>query len=182
MNKLTHFLQNEFKNTPDLITKTININHFNIIYIMYIETISSSNRVNDYILKELVNNKDKINKNNIESFIAGPNCVQVENKDKCQYYLTNGYTLVIIKDKIIAVETKADLTRAIEGSTVESSINGPKDSFTENIQTNIGLIKRRIKSNTLKTENKVIGRKTLTAISLLYFEDITDRKIINNIK
>lgn len=182
MNKLTHFLQNEFKNTPDLITKTININHFNIVYIMYLETISSSNRVNDYILKELVNNKDKINKNNIESFIAGPNSVQVENKDKCKYYLTNGYTLVIIKDKIIAVETKADITRAIESSKVESSINGPKDSFTENIQTNIGLIKRRIKSNTLKTENKVIGRKTLTAISLLYFEDITDKKIIKNIQ
>ena len=181
MNKIINRLQNEFNKSPDLVIKSITINIFKKIYIAYLETVSSSNKVNDYILKNLILKKDNITKGNIASFIAAPNTLEIKNTDKCEFYLTNGFSLVIIDNKILAIETRADINRAVSDSQVESSINGPKDAFTENIQINIGLIKRRIKSSTLKTENRTIGRKTLTNISVLYFEDIADKKLVDNI-
>ena len=181
MNKIINRLQNEFNKSPDLVIKSITINIFKKIYIAYLETVSSSNKVNDYILKNLILKKDNITKGNIASFIAAPNTLEIKNTDKCEFYLTNGFSLVIIDNKILAIETRADINRAVSDSQVESSINGPKDAFTENIQINIGLIKRRIKSSTLKTENRTIGRKTLTNISILYFEDIADKNLVNNV-
>ena len=181
MNKIINRLQNEFNKSPDLVIKSITINVFKKIYIAYLETVSSSNKVNDYILKNLILKKDNITKGNIASFIAAPNTLEIKNVDECEFYLTNGFSLVIIDNKILAIETKADINRAVSDSQVESSINGPKDAFTENIQINIGLIKRRIKSSTLKAENRTIGRKTLTNISVLYFEDIADKKLVDNI-
>ena len=181
MNKIINSLQNEFNKSPDLVIKSITINIFKKIYIAYLETVSSSDKVNDYILKNLILEKDNITKSNIASFIAAPNTIDIKNTDECEFYLTNGFSLVIIDSKILAVETRADINRAVSDSQVESSINGPKDAFTENIQINIGLIKRRIKSSTLKTENRTVGRKTLTNISVLYFEDIADKKLVDNI-
>lgn len=181
MNKIINRLQNEFNKSPDLVIKSITINIFKKIYIAYLETVSSSDKVNDYILKNLILEKDNVTKGNIVSFIAAPNTLEIKNADECEFYLTNGFSLVIIDNKIFAVETKADINRAVSDSQVESSINGPKDAFTENIQINIGLIKRRIKSSTLKAENRTIGRKTLTNISVLYFEDIADKKLVDNI-
>ena len=181
MNKIINRLQNEFNKSPDLVIKSITINIFKKIYIAYLETVSSSDKVNDYILKNLILKKDNITKGNIASFIAAPNTLEIKNVDECEFYLTNGFSLVIIDNKILAIETKADINRAVSDSQVESSINGPKDAFTENIQINIGLIKRRIKSSTLKAENRTIGRKTLTNISVLYFEDIADKKLVDNI-
>lgn len=181
MNKIVTRLQNEFSKTPDLIIKDINLNLFKTIYVVYLETVTGSDKVNDYILKNLILKKDKITVKNLSSYLAGPNTKKIENEDECEFYLTNGFTLIILDNDIYTIETKADINRSISASDIEPSINGPKDSFTENIQINLGLIKRRIKSSTLKADTKVIGRKTQTTINILYFEDIVDENLIKNI-
>ncbi len=178
MNKIVDRLKKEFNKTPDLIIKEIQINLFNIVYVLYLETVSGSNKVNDYILKNLITSKDKINKYNIKSFLAGPNTKTIKNADEIEYFLTNGFTIVILKNNIYAVETRADINRSVANADVEKAINGPKDSFTENYQINLGLIKRRLKSHNLKIENRVIGRKTSTQVGLLYFDDIVEEEAV----
>lgn len=181
MNKIVERLKKEFSKTPDLIVKEIKLNMFNTLFIIYLETVSSSNKVNDYILKNVIDNKDKINKNNFQNYLAGPNTKRIDKYDKIEYFLTNGFTIVILKDNIYGVETRADINRAVANADIETSINGPKDSFTENYQINIGLIKRRLKSHNLKIDNRVIGRKTSTQVGVLYFEDIADQELVQNI-
>ena len=181
MNKIVERLKKEFSKTPDLIIKEIKLNMFNTLFIIYLETVSSSNKVNDYILKNVIDNKDKINKNNFQNYLAGPNTKRIDKYDKIEYFLTNGFTIVILKDNIYGVETRADINRAVANADIETSINGPKDSFTENYQINIGLIKRRLKSHNLKIDNRVIGRKTSTQVGVLYFEDIADQELVQNI-
>lgn len=181
MNKIVKRVQDEFKKNPDLITKEIPISMFDSIWCIFLETVSGSDKVNDYILKSLIANKEKINKNNLDSFLAGPNTTQILEVDQIEFYLTNGFTVIILKDQIFAIETKADLTRSINISDVEPSINGPKDAFVENYQTNIGLIKRRLKSCSLKIENRIVGRKTSTQVGVLYFDDIADKGLVKNI-
>ena len=181
MNKIVERLKKEFSKTPDLIVKEIKLNMLNTLYVIYLETVSGSNKVNDYILKNVIDNKDKINKNNFQNYLAGPNTKRIDKYDKIEYFLTNGFTIVILKDNIYGVETRADINRAVANADIETSINGPKDSFTENYQINIGLIKRRLKSHNLKIDNRVIGRKTSTQVGVLYFEDIADQELVQNI-
>ena len=164
MNEIIKILNNIKENSPDLIIKKINNK-----YIAYLETVSSSDKVNEYILKLISKNK-----------VFGPNA-KIINKEDLFTYLINGFTAVIYKNKIIVIETKADITRSVDIPNSEPSLTGPKDSFTENYQVNIGLIKRRIKDKNLKITNFNLGRRSKTIIGLLSINDITDQNLINNI-
>ncbi len=183
-NKILARIQKEFQNCPDLIIKQIDLNKNDTIYIAYLESVSGSDKVNDYILKNLsFLSSEKIkNVQDFQSLIPAPNTVEIDDLDKIEFYITNGFTIVILHDLIFALETKADINRGIPEPTSEPTIIGPKDGFTENIQINLGLVKRRIKSHTLKSDSLVIGRKTTTMINLLYFDDITDNENLDYIK
>ena len=49
------------------------------------------------------------------------------------------------EEKAFALETKANLNRAISEPSTENTVRGARDSFVEDFQINIGLIKKRIK-------------------------------------
>ena len=64
----------------------------------------------------------------------------------------------------------------------ELSLSGPKDSFIENIDTNLNLIKKRIKSNKLKVDNLNIGKYTKTNIDILYIDGIVKNNLVGHVK
>lgn len=72
--------------------------------------------------------------------------------------------------------------RAPEESNTEISIKGPKDGFTEDIDVNIALIRKRVRANTLHVESFVLGRRTKTRTALLYFEDMLDEKTLQEVR
>ena len=170
MNKYVKNLQEIYNKNPDFIIKKIRRN-FHYIYIIYLESICSSNKINDYILKTLSLIKG-INKsfNSLESIIPGPHLIKLDNDKKLDFYLQNGFALIIYQNQLYAVEVRADLSRAISHPLVEQSLFGPKDSFTESIQVNLGLIKRHIKDQSLKSQTFFIGKITKTMINLLYIK------------
>ena len=183
-NKLIKRIQKEFSKTPDLIIKKVKLSLIDTVYIVYLETVSSSDKVNDYILKNLsyIGSTKNSKVINLESILPGPNLVNINNPDEIEYFITNGFTVVIRNNTIVAIETKADINRSVSTPDTEPAVNGPKDAFTENYQINMGLVKRRIKSNTLKTDEFTIGRKTKTKIGVLYFDDIAETELVDSIK
>ena len=182
--KILKRLEKEFEKNTDFIVKKIETKHFGNIYVIYLESVTGSDKVNDYILKQLtfINNLKNVKKYNIESIIPGPNTVKITKLDQIEFYLTNGFTIVLTNAEILGFETKADINRSVSVPEVQKSIYGPSDAFTENIQINLGLLKRRIKSSHLKSDDLNMGRKTNTKVQILYFDDITDIDIVNNIK
>ena len=88
---------------------------------------------------------------------------------------------MISRNKYLALETKKDLSRSISTPTTENTPRGALDSFTENIETNIGLIKRRIKSNDLWIKKYKLGKYTMTDVSLIYINSIIKPEIIDKI-
>jgi len=179
MNKIVERIKNEFNKTPDLKIKDIRVNLLKKIYVVYIETICDSIKINDFILKNLTNYN---NINNLNSNIPGPNTIIIKEYDQIEFYLTNGFAIIISDKNIIAVEVKGEINRAISTSTREPSIVGAEDAFNENIQTNLGLIKRRLKTRTLKSEELFLGRKSQTKIVINYLEDVAEEKNIKKIK
>ncbi|MFD0715345.1 spore germination protein [Paenibacillus sp. GCM10027626] len=58
--------------------------------------------------------------------------------------------------------------RALQESNTEISIKGPKDAFTEDMYTNISLIRKRMQTGLLFSEQFVIGSLSKTRVTLLY--------------
>lgn len=182
-NEIVKRIRKDFKKTVDLVIKPIKISLLDTIYVIYLESVTGSDKVNDYILKNVsfLNFLKQKKKIDLASVIPAPNTKILKNADEIEFYLTNGFTIVIHKKDILALETRAEIQRGIPEPTTEQAIFGPKDAFTENIQINLGLLKRRVKSKDLKTESIVLGRKTKTMIEVLYFEDICEEDLVQNI-
>ena len=54
----------------------------------------------------------------------------------------------------------------------DRTVSGPRDSFTESLPGNIGLVRKKLADPRLRVKKSVIGRRTRTNIALLYMEDI----------
>jgi spore germination protein KA len=175
MNKIEK-LKNLFNNSPDLIIRKIN-KGFKNVYVIYLETLCSSDRVNNYILKNLTNPNSKAS---VKSLLATPHLIDIK-FDECESYLYYGFSIIIDGNNIYALETKADLDRSIDITQTEPAIYGPKDALVENFQKNVGLIKRRIKSHHLKMKEYKLGKYTNTITGLLYIDNIAKEDIINKV-
>lgn len=103
-------------------------------------------------------------------------------QDDIFYYLYSGFTCIIYDGKILAVETRGSLDRSINVPINENTIRGPKDAFIENFQSNVGLIRKRIKSEQLVLEQEIAGRRSKNKIGLLYSKDIAKPELIDYIK
>ena len=165
-------LKKEFNESSDLIIKKINN-----VTVVFLESVCDSNKLNEFIFKNM-----KVKKYyNLRNLVTAPSVIYVDDYDKLEFYLTNGFAVVFDDKELLVCEVKGNLFRTIGMPTQEASINGPKDSFNESILTNLGLVKRRIKSDKLVNKDMFIGRKTNTKVSVLYLSDIGNKDIFDNV-
>lgn len=164
-------------NNPDLKIRIINNN----IYVIYFETLCDSYSINEFILFPIQNNNlNTVNK--ILTKLPSGNLVNINNKEDLLLNLYSGFTLIYIDNKYISFETKERLNSEIQESTNEKTNKGPRDSFTENYQTNLGLIRKRIRSNNLIVKEYTLGKESKTKVSLIYMDNIIDKKLLKKIE
>lgn len=72
--------------------------------------------------------------------------------------------------------------RQPEESNTEVSVKGAKDGFTEEIDTNVALIRKRLKTSSLCNEEIIIGKRSQTRVSLLYMSDIIHPEVIKEVR
>jgi hypothetical protein len=68
--------------------------------------------------------------------------------------------------------------RSPEESSTEVSIKGPRDAFTEELDSNVALVRKRLRTNSMCNERFVIGSRSNTNVSLLYLGDVVRPEII----
>lgn len=180
MNKIIKLLKKDTNNLENIIYRKKYIG-LTKIFIIYNETLVSSDKVSDFIIRSLDNITPFFVYHKIINNIDNFKYKVLRNYNEIDFYLNNGFTILLIGKHYIALETKKDITRSITSPNTENVIRGPSDAFTENIEINIGLIKRRIKSNNLWIKNYNIGLYTKTNISLIYINTIVKEELINMI-
>lgn len=72
--------------------------------------------------------------------------------------------------------------RQPEESNTEVSLKGARDGFTEDIGTNVALIRKRLRTASLNHEQLIIGTRSQTKVSLLYIEDIARPEVIDEVR
>lgn len=95
-----------------------------------------------------------------------------------------GKTLVL-KDgsqEALLIDTRQWPSRSVEEPNQEQVIQGAREGFTETINTNLALIRRRLPTPSLKIESMVIGRRTSNNTALLYMSDIAENNVVNEVR
>ena len=94
--------------------------------------------------------------------------------------LTNGFCVILLEAKKLAFsfEVKTPEKRSISTPEVESVVKGAKDGLVETMRTNTSLVRRHIRTPDLRFDQLVVGRQTLTAISVVYVKGLTNPDIV----
>lgn len=179
-------IKKDTKYAKDYKYKEMTLSNHNIC-LVYNETICSSDKIDDFILKNLTFLVDQEIKEDLCDFLLNyiptDNISITDNYKDIYDFLHNGFLIIIINKerKTLAIEVKRNLNRAISESQVEKQVNGPKDAFVEDYVTNLGLIRKRIKSNNLVVKEQIIGKETKTKVSVIYMDNLVENKLVDEI-
>lgn len=158
------------------------------VYVIYNEPLTGGDKISNFIMRSLdyINVKYEEDIDLLNTIINDISNFKVKTitsyQDIC-YYINYGFTIILIEgsSKQLVLETKRDLARSIGTPVTENSVRGPMDSFVEDTQTNIGLIRRRIKNNNLWIKDNEVGRYTKTKVSIIYLNGVCHEKLVNKV-
>jgi spore germination protein KA len=85
-------------------------------------------------------------------------------------------------EKAFVIEFKQWDKRTVEPPDSESVTRGPKEGFTESIQSNTSLIRRKLRTPNLVIEQMKLGKQSNTVIAIVYLEDIVNQKVLKEVK
>ncbi len=107
---------------------------------------------------------------------------ECDDVNKAFLAISSGMSVVIYLDKMYIVETRSYPSRSVGEPDTEKSVRGSRDGFNENIITNIGLIRRRIKSPFFITEILRVGKISKCDVAICCLKDKVNLNVLEKIK
>lgn len=147
------------------------------VTLLFIRTLIDQERLNEAVIGPL-NGRSH---DTIIGSLAAPRDAKITALNEARKHLLQGSVLIHdgIRDEWWAVPLPNPLARSIETSETETIIFGPKDSFSEQLEQNITLIRRRLPLAALKTETYTLGSLSQTTVVLMYIDGLTNPEFIS---
>ena len=122
--------------------------------------------------------------NHIEQILQISESVDLDDMDVILQNLNSGQTLLFFHKlaKLQVIDTFSAPIRSITDTETESTVIGPQDAFTESMETNISLLKRRIQNPMLKNETRTVGTEANIKISIMYMDNIVNKKNLETLR
>jgi len=98
--------------------------------------------------------------------------------------ILNGLSALFLEGsgECILIETRGFEKRNVEAPKTETIVKGSQEGFTENLRTNVALIRRIIKNENLVTEMLSVGNANHSNCAVMYMENIANPKVIQEVK
>jgi len=112
--------------------------------------------------------------------------VKVNDTKEALSAIVEGKLVILLQDdkdqKYVIVEPISQvLNRSIESPTNENVLQGPLSSFIEDINTNIGIIRKQTNSERLQIRSYSVGTDRKKTLSVLYFENNANIDLLQKI-
>jgi hypothetical protein len=158
--------------------------------IIFLKGMSNMDLINTHIIEKLIlppltglvypPHEDEVISYLENSLLTAASFDQVTSMDQGINQLLSGNTLLFIDGlaSIIVVESCKMESRAISEPETESTARGPRDSFVEVLQTNLSLIRRRLKNPNLIVKRFTIGVRSNTDVAVIYFRGIANPRFV----
>ncbi len=94
----------------------------------------------------------------------------------------SGSACVVFEDKALAFPLFGAEKRSIQEPPTARVVKGPREGFVEDIATNIGLIRKRLKTKNLKIKDMVVGKQSKTQVSLIFVEGVVKQEVLKEVE
>ncbi|HPT89014.1 MAG TPA: spore germination protein [Bacilli bacterium] len=187
-----HNIQSIFGNSADIVIRNFTFGKDSSYEgaLVFVDGLVDNIFISRSILSPLSDWKDTLeSKDNLIEFIEkqilqNPEVKRLSTYDDAISDCLNGNTILFVNDcdTCLSISTKGFEKRAVTEPQSEAVVRGPREGYTENIRTNTSLIRRKIKSPSLRIENYVIGEKSKTNVALIYLEDVVNPDVLKKLR
>ncbi len=153
----------------------------------FIDGLTSGGDIADFVLKplmQLAGTAEELLAQCLDGKVYSAVAKPVTELEALCKLLVNGFCVVVFEglDKAVAFEAKTGEKRSPGPPDVENTVKGPKDAFTETVRTNTSLLRRHLRSPWLRFYEMAIGRQSLTNVSLVWLEGVTDTELVSRMQ
>ena len=175
----------------DVITRELRIGRKVKAFMVYLDGMSDQQTLNRVILPTLMSrdacdeSMDKLSADYlIENILPVHGVKKADNFNDIVLQVLGGVSALFIDGctECILLETKGYDKRGVESPKTESVVRGPQEAFTEDLRTNITLIRRIVRNKNLVTEMMLIGSTSHENCAILYLDGVANRQVIEEVK
>ena len=171
--KLAHLLNLE--TSFDVIRREVGKEVKVILY--FLSSLADSERVNELNVSLMLSDSEKY----LSEQLSSGSIEEQKDIYKAFLAISSGMSVILCDDKIYVVETRSYPSRSVSEPDTEKTIRGSKDGFNENIIINVGLIRRRIRSEYFKCEIFKVGDNSQTDVVVAYLDNKVNKKSLEKI-
>lgn len=175
----------------DVIIRDILVNKSTKAFIVYVDGMADKTTINDFILRPLMavsnfrSHKDECNIDYIiENLLSVDQIAKTFTYDEVISQILKGLTALFIQDchECVLIESRGFEKRNVEQPVTEAVISGPHEAFTENLRTNLTLVRKIIKNKNLITEMLPVGKTNNSTCGIMYLAGTANMKIVDELK
>ncbi len=177
----------KFDNTGDFIARELMCSGMNV-YAYAIDGLVSGGDMSEYVLKPISENlrggtMEELYRKAMSGSIYNSVAEDCPDLTTAAAKLVNGHCVVLFPGAgAVAFEIKTGVNRGPEAPDVENTIKGPKDAFVETIRINTSLIRRHLRTPDLRLDNTVVGRRSMTNVTVVSVAGITDPELVRRMR
>lgn len=103
-------------------------------------------------------------------------------KEACAALLDGAAVICTSASGYVLADIEGTEHRAPEEPRTESAVRGPRDGFTETFQTNLSLIRTRLRDPSLRVEEMRIGSRTRTRVAVIYLAGAANESVVQEVR
>ena len=180
-------ISNIFRDAADFIRRELRCGEF-VVYAYAIDGLIASAYASDYIFKPITQHLKgasikELYQHALDGMIYNNVAKPCTDLDTTALLLVNGFCVVLFPGAgAIAFEVRTPDKRGTSAPEVENTVKGAKDAFVETIRSNTSYIRRHLRSPDLRLYETQVGRRSLTNISIVWLEGITNPALVEKMK
>ncbi|KGP72810.1 spore germination protein [Pontibacillus yanchengensis] len=178
-----------FGKSPELVTKVVRESP-TPYSIAFLRTLANETRVDENITEPLVEwGMNSSSGNNDVTSIT--NHLNVSSKVKqTQTFkeivngMLDGCVILFVQNSDVGLKIPVEPTpsfRKVEETKIQTVVRGPREGLVEDLDTNMSLLRRRVRNSKLRFSPMKIGKETHTKVVVTYVDDLVDQKTLDTI-
>ena len=155
-----------------------------LLTVLFLDGLTSGGDIAEQVVRPLAQMTDEAREEVLytRALQGGVWCASVKEPESTQHaaeLLVNGFCVILFpkSGKALGCEVKTGEKRSPSPPETENTVKGAKDAFTETLRTNTSLVRRHLRTPGLRLAETVIGKRTLTKVTVCWIDRLTDPEL-----
>ena len=155
-----------------------------LLTVLFLDGLTSGGDIAEQVVRPLAQMTDEAREEVLytRALQGGVWCASIKEPESTQQaaeLLVNGFCVILFpkSGKALGCEVKTGEKRSPSPPETENTVKGAKDAFTETLRTNTSLVRRHLRTPGLRLTETVIGKRTLTKVTVCWIDRLTDPEL-----